>query len=69
MHLKLVRITVNTLSPASDDIWLLHVEVTESDGSRSRTRHKVPMDKEYYEIYLMVLLVQMILLKNLFNFF
>jgi hypothetical protein len=45
----MVRITVNTLSPASDDIWVLHVEVTESDGSGSQTRHKVTMDKQYYE--------------------
>jgi hypothetical protein len=26
-----------------------HVEVTESDGSGSQTRHKVTMDKQYYE--------------------
>jgi hypothetical protein len=45
----MVRITVNTLSPVSDDIWVYHVEVTESDGSGSQTRHKVTMDKQYYE--------------------
>jgi hypothetical protein len=44
-----VRITVNTLSPVSDDIWVYNVEVTESNGSGSQTRHKVTMDKEYYE--------------------
>ncbi|HET7391714.1 MAG TPA: hypothetical protein VFJ51_12905 [Nitrososphaeraceae archaeon] len=45
----MVKIAVNTLSPASDDIWVLHVEVTESDGSGSQTTHKVTIDKEYYE--------------------
>ena len=45
----MVRITVTTLSPVSDDIWVYHVEITESDGSGSQTRHKVTMDKEYYE--------------------
>jgi hypothetical protein len=45
----MVRITVNTLSPVSDDTSVYHVEVTESDGSGSQTRHKVTMDKEYYE--------------------
>jgi hypothetical protein len=51
MHLKakIARITVNTLSPASDDIWVYNVEVTESDDSGSQTRYKVTMDKEYYE--------------------
>jgi hypothetical protein len=29
----MVRITVTTLSPVSDDIWVYHVEITESDGS------------------------------------
>jgi hypothetical protein len=50
MHLKakMVRITVNTLSPTSDDIWVYNVEITESNGSGSQTRHKVTMDKEYY---------------------
>jgi hypothetical protein len=44
----MVRITVNTLSPVSDDIWVYNVEITESNGSGSQTRHKVTMDKEYY---------------------
>jgi hypothetical protein len=31
-------------------IWAAYlVEVTESDGSGSQTRHKVSMDQEYYE--------------------
>ena len=42
----MVRITVNTLSPVSDDIWVYNVEITESNGSGSQTRHKVTMDKE-----------------------
>jgi hypothetical protein len=28
---------------------VISIEVTESDGSGSQTRHKVNMDKEYYE--------------------
>ncbi|MGB7954481.1 MAG: hypothetical protein WCF23_10900 [Candidatus Nitrosopolaris sp.] len=39
----------SALSPLNDNRWSYHVEVTESDGSGSQTRHKVNMDKEYYE--------------------
>jgi hypothetical protein len=46
---KMVRIAVNTLSPASDDTWVYNVEVTENDGGGSQTRYKVTIDKEYYE--------------------
>jgi hypothetical protein len=45
----MVRVTVSTLSPLDDNRWLYHVEVTESNGSGSQTRHKVSMEKEYYE--------------------
>ena len=45
----MVRVIVSTLSPIDDDRWSYLVEVTESDGSGSQTRHKVSMDKEYYE--------------------
>ena len=45
----MVRVIVSTLSPLDDNRWSYHVEVTESDGSGSQTRHKVSMDKEYYE--------------------
>lgn len=45
----MVRITVNTLSPISDDMGAYQVEITESNGSGSQTRHKVSMDKDYYE--------------------
>jgi hypothetical protein len=45
----MVRVIVSTLSPLDDDRWSYLVEVTESDGSGSQTRHKVSMDKEYYE--------------------
>jgi len=44
----MVRVIVSTLSPL-DNRWSYLVEVTESDGSGSQTRHKVSMDKEYYE--------------------
>ena len=45
----MVRVIVSTLSPLNDNRWSYLVEVTESDGSGSQTRHKVSMDKEYYE--------------------
>ena len=45
----MVRVIVSTLSPLDDNRWTYLVEVTESDGSGSKTRHKVSMDKEYYE--------------------
>ena len=45
----MVRVTVSTLSPLGYNRWSYHIEVTESDGSGSQTRHKVSMDKEYYE--------------------
>ena len=45
----MVRITVTTLSPVSDDMWVYNVEITESNGSGSQTRHKVTMDEEYYK--------------------
>jgi hypothetical protein len=40
----MVRVIVSTLSPLDDNKWSYHVEVTESDGSGSQTRHKVSMD-------------------------
>ena len=46
----MVRVIVSTLSPLDDNRWSYLVEVTESDGSGSQTRHKVSMDREYYEI-------------------
>ena len=46
---QMVRVIVSALSPLDDDRWSYLVEVTESDGSGSQTRHKVSMDKEYYE--------------------
>ncbi|MDQ6862331.1 MAG: hypothetical protein M3044_00760 [Thermoproteota archaeon] len=45
----MVRVIVSTLSPLDDNRWSYLVELTESDGSGSQTRHKVSMDKEYYE--------------------
>jgi hypothetical protein len=45
----MVRVIVSTLSPLDDNRWSYQVEVTESDGSASQTRHKVSMDKQYYE--------------------
>jgi hypothetical protein len=45
----MVRVIVSTLSPVDDNRWSYLVEVTESDGSGSQSRHKVSMDKEYYE--------------------
>jgi hypothetical protein len=45
----MVRVIVYTLSALDDDRLSYLVEVTESDGSGSQTRHKISMDKEYYE--------------------
>ena len=45
----MVRVIVSTLSPLDDNRWSYLVEVTESDGSGSQTRHEVSMDKVYYE--------------------
>ena len=45
----MVRVIVSTLSPLDDNRWSYLVEVTESDGSGSQTRHKVSIDKGYYE--------------------
>jgi len=45
----MVRVIVSTLSPLDDNRWAYLVEVTESDGSGSQTRHEISMDKEYYE--------------------
>ena len=45
----MVRVIFSTLSPLDDNRRSYHVEVTESDGSGSQTRHKVSMDKQYYE--------------------
>src|SRR5438874_13213311 len=45
----MVRVTVRTISPLDENSWSYQVEVTESDRSGSQTRHKVSMDKEYYE--------------------
>src|SRR6266849_2274491 len=42
----MVRVSVSTLSPLDDNRWSYHVEVTESDGSGSQTRHKVNMDRD-----------------------
>ena len=45
----MVRVIVSTLSPLDDNRWSYLVEVTESDGSGSQTRHEVGMDKVYCE--------------------
>jgi hypothetical protein len=45
----MVRVIVSTLSALDDDRLSYLVEVTESDGSGSQTRHKISMDKEYFE--------------------
>jgi hypothetical protein len=45
----MVRVIVSTLSPLDDNRWSYLVEVTESDGSGSQTRHRVSMEKQYYE--------------------
>ena len=44
----MVRISVVTLPPLNDNSWRYEVEITESDGSGSRTTHLVKLDKNYY---------------------
>jgi hypothetical protein len=43
-----VRISVVTLSPVNDSSWRYEVEITESDGSGSKTTHIVTLGKDYY---------------------
>lgn len=44
----MARISVVTLPPLDDNNWRYDVEITESDGSGSKTNHQVTMDKDYY---------------------
>ena len=46
----MARISVVTLPPSDDNnsSWTYYVEITESDGSGSKTTHQVTMDKDYY---------------------
>jgi hypothetical protein len=44
----MVRISVVTLPPVADNSWRYEVEITESDGSGSRTTHQVTMGKDDY---------------------
>ena len=45
----MARIIVSTLPPVDDNTWKYYVEITESEGSGSKTVHEVTMDKEYYQ--------------------
>jgi len=44
----MARISVITLPRLDDNNWPYDVEITESDGSGSKTTHQVTMDKDYY---------------------
>lgn len=44
----MVRISVVTLPPVDESGWRYEVEITESDGSGSRTTHIVTLNKDYY---------------------
>jgi hypothetical protein len=44
----MVRITVITSPPLDDKSWKYNVEITESDGSGSKTDHQVTLDRDYY---------------------
>jgi hypothetical protein len=46
--LYMVRINVITIPPLRDKSWRYNVEITESDGSGSKTIHLVTMDRDYY---------------------
>lgn len=44
----MAKISVVTLPPIDDNRWRYLVEITESDGSGSKTSHQVAMGKDYY---------------------
>jgi hypothetical protein len=44
----MVRISVVTLPPVNDNSWRYEIEITESNGSGSKTTHQVTIDKDYY---------------------
>lgn len=44
----MVRINVITIPPLDHKSWRYNVEITESDGSGSKTDHQVTMDRDYY---------------------
>ena len=44
----MARISVTTSAPLDNNTWCYNVEVIESDGSGSKTNHKVTMNKDYY---------------------
>ena len=46
----MARIIVSTVTPVDDNTWKYYVEITESDGSGSKTVHNVIVDREYYEM-------------------
>ena len=46
----MVRIIVGTIPPVDSNTWKYNVEITESDGSGSKTVHNVTVDREYYEM-------------------
>ena len=46
----MARIIVSTVPPVDVNIWKYYIEITDSDGSGSKTVHIVTMDREYYEM-------------------
>lgn len=46
---RLARIIVSTVPPVDVNTWKYYIEITDSDGSGSKTVHIVTMDREYYE--------------------
>jgi hypothetical protein len=47
---RLPRVIVSTVPPVDDNTWKYYVEITESDGSGSKTVHNVTVDRDYYEM-------------------
>jgi hypothetical protein len=41
----MVMVTVRTMLPIEFNMWSYHVEITESDGCGSHSKHKVSMEK------------------------
>lgn len=44
----MARISVISIPPLDNNIWRYNVEVTESNGSISKTTQQITLDKDYY---------------------
>lgn len=44
----MARISIILIPPLDNNSWRYDVQVTESDGSSSKTTHQVTLEKDYY---------------------